>query len=209
VQSTQNTPSAPHAVADVPLLQLPPVSQQPAHSGHGWASDALASTGTFASTPLSAGAGASTLMSAEACASALLSARASTAASAFVPVHRLPLHVAPPLQITPQPPQLSASLVVSTHVAPQRVGVAGGQLDSPSGTSPVRSGGVVVAGDLAGESRFCVLARIRGAGHEEGRSRQNESAVPRAMRQTHRRPPSLAREFVSVRGHPGTVPPMV
>jgi hypothetical protein len=35
VQSWQATPPTPHAVAVVPLLQLPPVSQHPAHEGHG------------------------------------------------------------------------------------------------------------------------------------------------------------------------------
>jgi hypothetical protein len=35
VQSWQSTPPTPHAVAVVPLLQLPPVSQQPVHCGQG------------------------------------------------------------------------------------------------------------------------------------------------------------------------------
>jgi hypothetical protein len=35
LQSWQITPPAPQAVAVVPLLQLPPVSQHPVHAGHG------------------------------------------------------------------------------------------------------------------------------------------------------------------------------
>jgi hypothetical protein len=66
------------------LLQLPPVSQQPAHSGQGWASLALASVAVGASAALSAGAGASTPLSVGVCASTLPSAGTTLAPSVLV-----------------------------------------------------------------------------------------------------------------------------
>lgn len=41
VQSTHTTPPTPQPSAVVPLLQLPPVSQHPAHAGHGAAASAV------------------------------------------------------------------------------------------------------------------------------------------------------------------------